>query len=280
MPRPKSRDPERDLKAALGEELAAARIAAGYRIQQALADQLGFDRSVITKAESGDRVPTPDVLSAWLKACGVNTPGIYVRLAALAITLGGPIPSWFEAWLAAEGQASLLRYWSPILFPGVFHTARYARALLVATQTDISDDAINALVEAKLNRGRIFDRADPPEVLALIDELVLRRLIGSPEVMCEQLTHIVELAERPNICVQIVPTAAGATAGLAGEICLATIDGAPRVLHTDAVPVGHTTDSQSTVYGAAVAFERTRGFALSRGESRTRMLEAIEVWNV
>jgi hypothetical protein len=138
---------------------------------------------------------------------------------------------------------------------------------------------IGALVEAKLNRALILDRASPPDVIALIDELVLRRLIGSPEIVREQIAHIVELSGRPNICVQIVPTAAGATAGLSGPLSLATIEGAPDVLHNDAVPGGHTTDSQPVVRGAAVAFERTRGHALSRDESRTRMVEAIDTWN-
>jgi transcriptional regulator with XRE-family HTH domain len=64
MPRPKNpnRDPETDLKVFLGEELARARIAAGFVTQEALASHLGFDRSVISKTESGDRAPTNEVL--------------------------------------------------------------------------------------------------------------------------------------------------------------------------------------------------------------------------
>ena len=73
-------------------------------------------------------------------------------------------------------------------------------------QTRDADDAINALVEAKLARATILDRADPPDVVALIDEHVLYRLIGSPEVMHEQLVHVADLAERPYVCVQVVPT--------------------------------------------------------------------------
>ena len=78
----------------------------------------------------------------------------------------------------------------------------------------------------------ILDRADPPDVVALIDELVLHRLIGSPEIMHEQLLHVAELAERPYVCVQVVPTAAGATAGLSGDDDLASGDGgAGRAAH-------------------------------------------------
>lgn len=100
MPRHNSRDPETDPRAFLGEELARARMAAGFSSQQALADHLGFDRSVIGKAESGDRVPTLDVLRAWVKACNLDEDH-YMRLAVLARRADGPVPRWFETWLDA-----------------------------------------------------------------------------------------------------------------------------------------------------------------------------------
>jgi transcriptional regulator with XRE-family HTH domain len=278
MPRPNSRDPETDPAAFLGDELARARLAAGFSSQQALADHLGFDRSVIGKAETGDRPPTPDVLRPWATACNLDEEH-FVRLAVLARRADGPVPRWFETWLAAEETASVLKYWSPIIVTPIFQTAEYARALLLAAQTDTSDDAIGALVDAKLRRSLILDRADPPDVVALIDELALRRLIGSPEVMHEQLVHITELAERPYVCVQVVPTAVGATAGLSGDMSLASGDGGPDVLHTDAVPEGHTTEARSLVRRAGVAFERTRGYAMPRAQSRDLIMEvADELW--
>jgi transcriptional regulator with XRE-family HTH domain len=280
MPRPNSRDPETDPAAFLGDELARARLAAGFSSQQALADHLGFDRSVIGKSESGDRAPSPEVLSAWVKACDLD-PEHYTRLATLARRADGPIPRWFETWLAAEAQATMLKYWSPIIMPALFHTAGYARALLLAAQTDTSEETIESLVTAKLERATILDRADPPEVVAVIDELVLGRLIGSPEVMHGQLTHVAELAERPYVCVQVVPTVVGATAGLSGAVNLASVDGTADVLHTDAVPEGHTTESRSQVRAAAVAFERTRQHALPHAQSLALVLKvANELWNV
>jgi transcriptional regulator with XRE-family HTH domain len=275
MPRPNSRDPESDPRAFLGEELARARLAAGFSSQQALADHLGFDRSVIGKAESGGRPPTPDVLRAWCEACRLDYDH-FARLAGLARRAEGPVPRWFESWLAAEAQASMLKYWSPVIAPALFHTAGYARALLLGAQTDTSDEAIEALVTAKLERAAVLDRADPPDVVALVDELVLHRLIGSPEVMHDQLLHIAELARRPYVCVQVVPTAAGATAGMGGAVNLASGDGSPDVLHNDAVPEGHTIEERSRVHRAEVAFERIRGYALPREPSRDLILGVAE----
>jgi transcriptional regulator with XRE-family HTH domain len=277
MPRPNSRDPETDPAAFLGDELARARLAAGFSSQQALADHLGFDRSVIGKTESGDRAPSPEVLGAWVTACELD-PEHFTRLATLARRADGPIPRWFETWLAAEEAAAMLKYWSPIIVTPIFQTAGYARALLLAAQTDTSEENISALVEAKLARASILDRADPPDVVALIDEHVLRRLIGSPEIMHDQLIHVAELAERPYVCVQVVPAAVGATAGLSGDISLSSSDRMPDELHTDAVPEGHTTEERSLVRKAAVAFERTRGYALPRAQSRDLIIKVAEEW--
>jgi hypothetical protein len=74
----------------------------------------------------------------------------------------------------------------------------------------------------------------------------------------------------------VVPTAAGATAGLSGDISLASGDGGPDVLHTDAVPEGHTTESRSLARKAGIAFERTRGYALPREASRDLILEVAD----
>ena len=211
------RDPETDPAAFLGAELRRARISAGFSSQEVLAAKLGFDRSVVGKAETGDRAPTAEVVAAWCEACQLD-PEHYGRLAMLARRADGPVPTWFETWLDAEGRATMLRYWSPIIVPALFHTDGYARALLLAAQTDTSDDAIDALVTAKLERQEILDRRDPPEVVTLIDELVLHRMIGSPEIMHEQLLHVAELSGRAYVSVQVVPTAVGATAGLSGDI--------------------------------------------------------------
>ena len=257
------RDPAASPPAFLGDELRRARVAAGYSSQEALAAQLGFDRSVVGKAESGERPPSVEVLASWCAACNLDTD-LFNRLASLARSADGPVPSWFESWLEAEQSASMLKYWSPIIVTPIFQSAEYARGLLLAAQTDTSEETIEALTNAKVARAEILDRLEPPEVVALIDEQVLYRMIGSPKVMHDQLLHIAELADRPNLCVQIVPTSVGATAGLGGDINLATTDGVPDVLHTDAVPEGHTTETRSLVRRATIAFERIRGYALPR----------------
>ena len=259
--------------------VARARVAAGFASQEALAARLGYDRSVIARAETGDRPPTPEVADALDAELFPGGPAGFVgRLANLARRADGPIPAWFEDWLEAEREAVTLRYWQPIIVPGLFQTAEYARALLLAGQTDTSDEAIGALVAARIARRAIFDRPDPPDVVAVLDEAVLHRLIGSPQVMYDQLAQVAEFSVRPYICVQVVPAGNGANAGLGGALNIAGGDGTPDVVHMDAVE-GQTTERRALVRKAAVAFERLRGDALSRGQSRDLILRlADELW--
>jgi transcriptional regulator with XRE-family HTH domain len=271
------RDPETNPAAFLGGELRRARVAAGFSSQDALAARLGFDRTVVAKAETGQRPPTVDVLAAWCQACHLDDE-LFGRLAVLARHADGPVPTWFEDWLQAEGEAQTLRLWSPTLIPGLLQTAEYARALFLAGQTDTSADAIDALVAARLERQIILDRAGPPDVVAVLDEAVLHRLIGSPPVMHDALVHIAELSRRPYVVVQVVPTNNGANAGLAGAFDIAAADSMPETLRMEGVE-DQTTEKRSLVRKAAVAFDRVRADALPRDASRDLILKvADEKW--
>ncbi len=268
------RDPDTDPKAFLGRELARARKAAGFSSQDALAARLGFDRTVIAKAESGERVPTDEVLDAWCEACDLDRE-LFGRWAAFARRTDGPIPSWFESWLEAERQAHMLRIWQPLVIPGLFQTAEYARALFLAAGAD--QDRADDLVTVRLDRQAILERPDPPHVVAVIDESVLHRLIGSPQIMADQLAHLADQAERPNISVQVLPSETGANAGLSGAFDLASADGAPEVLRMEAVE-DVTVESRSLVRQATNIFVRVQADALPRAASLALIREAAEQW--
>jgi transcriptional regulator with XRE-family HTH domain len=268
------RDPETNPAAFLGGELRRARVAAGFSSQDALAAKLGFDRTVVAKAETGERPPTVDVLAAWCQACHLDDE-LFGRLAVLARRADGPVPSWFEDWLQAEGRAHTLRFWQPLIVPGLLQTADYARALFLAGGAD--DGKADELVAVRLERQSVFDRANPPHVVTILDESVLHRLIGSPAIMTDQLGHLGAMAERPNVQVQVVPSARGANAGLSGGFSLASCDDAPDVLAMLAVE-DVTEERRSLVRHAALVFDLVRGDALPREESRALILEAAEQW--
>src|ERR1700749_2802708 len=114
----------------LGAELRRARTAAGLS-QDQIAQRLGFDRTTITKTESGQRTPSPELADA-LDVLFPHLGGLFARLAAHARHADGPVPAWFLEWVEAERVATSLRVWHPLIVPGLFQTADYARALFMA----------------------------------------------------------------------------------------------------------------------------------------------------
>jgi transcriptional regulator with XRE-family HTH domain len=266
-------DPETNPVAFLGDELRRARLASGFSSQDALAGRLGFDRSVITKVERGDRAPSVDVLSAWCAACALDVDH-FARLAALARRADGPVPSWFESWLEAEREAHTLRLWSPLLVPGLFQTADYARELFSAAGAD--EDEANEMADARLERRSILDRPDPPHIVAVLSESVLHSQVGSAVTMSEQLEHVARVSERKNVAVHILP-ATGANAGMSGAFDIASTDGAPDTLRVEGVE-DLTTENRALVRKASVIFDLVRSEALPRTPSRTAILGASEKW--
>ena len=111
----------------------------------------------------------------------------------------------------------------------------------------------------------------------VLDEAVLHRPIGTPTIMHDALIHLAEMALRPSIVVQLVPSSKGANAGIGGAFDIASADGTPDTLRTDGVE-DQTTENRSLVRKHRAEFNRVRGDALSRDASRDLILKAAEQW--
>jgi hypothetical protein len=279
-PRTQSRDSETDLGAFLGLQLKEIRVGAGYKSQDEFASVLSKDRSVVGKAESGEYPPTDAVLTDWLNLCGIEG-----RLRAVVLGMakfarmrdGGPVKIWFVGWVDAEGKAHTLRIWQPIMFPGILQTPAYTRALFAVT--GMADDQIDDYVQSRLSRQAILGRPDPPSVVIVLDELVLHRLIGTPETMREQIEHVIELSKRTNVHIHILPTRTGANLGLGGPVHLATGIGTPDVLLVGALIEDQVSADPALVRRASATFDAVRGDALNRVDSRNVMMEELERWS-
>lgn len=278
-PRTQSRDPATDLGAFLGRQLKEIRAEAGYKSQDEFAPALNRDRSVIGKAESGEYPPTDVVLDDWLDLCGIGGRLRTVLLGMVRFARmrdGGPVKVWFAGWVDAEGKAHTLRIWQPIIFPGILQTPAYTRALFAVTS--MGDDQIDDYVQSRLSRQAILDRPEAPSVVVVLDELVLHRLIGAPEVMREQIGHVIELSKRTNVHIHILPTLTGANLGLGGPIHLATGIASPEVLLVGALIEDQVSADPALVRRASATFDAVRGDALNSADSRNVMMEALERW--
>lgn len=259
------RDPSGNLGVWLGERLRAAREAAGYTSQDALARDLGFERTTINKAETGAS-PASEALAAKIAARFPDLcNGLYVELCEVARRAAGngPIPGWFADWIEIEIKASILRWWEPLLIPGLLQTEDYARALLSTWRRDTPDE-IEAKLKVRLRRQDTLARAD---IRMLIDEPVLHRQIGSPEIMAAQIEHIKGVASLPNVSVQVIPLAAGAYAGLSGAFAVAEIPGEPDAAYLETGVQGIMWRDPTLVTRTARMFDDLRDEALSRSKS-------------
>jgi len=254
---------------------AARGLARGYTSQEQFARELGFDRTVIVKAETGARPPSDDLAGKIAEMFPGLCNGLYVQLATIARKSNGPIPGWFADWLDAERQAHTLRIWQPLIVPGLLQTADYARALFVAAGEDA--ERVEELIIARLDRQAILDRPRPPQVVTVLDESVLHRLIGTPQIMADQLIHLAAVPERPSVTIQMIPSDTGANAGLSGGFQLASTDSAEDVLNMNGVE-DVTSETRSLVRTAVNMFVRVQADALPRAASRKLILEAAEQW--
>ena len=205
----------RRLRAALRQ----ARQAAGLTLDQ-VATELDVSPSKIVRIESGAvKVSTSD-LKAMLDLYKITDPREVTEFVSMA-RAARQRPWWkrgygevasrpYLEYVEIEQAAAVTLNFEPLLVPGLLQTAEYARAVTRRLGWDVSDDQVNALVEFRLDRQkRLLDAPEPPKLSFVLDESVIQRRVGGAEVMEEQVRHLIELAGRPNITIQILPFDAG-----------------------------------------------------------------------
>ncbi len=124
------------------------------------------------------------------------------------------LPNWFEAYIGLEEAASQIRAYEVQFVPGLLQTEDYARAVTMLAYSNPRE--INRRVNLRLARQAVLTRDDPPSLWAVLDEAVLRRPIGGANAMRTQLKHLIEMSQRPNVTIQIVPFNAGGHAAAGG----------------------------------------------------------------
>ena len=276
MPAPRDLDASASPLAFFGAELRFARLAAGLS-QEQLGRRLGFSGDLVGKIETGERKPKPELVAACDEAFPAAN-GLFGRIYDLARRSSG-VPAWFQEWYEAEREAVSVSWWEPMLVPGLVQTADYARALFQAWRSADTDDELDQLIDARMARQLILDRPKPPMLWIVIDEAVLHRCIGSPEITRDQLLRLADLAQRPKVTIQVLPAEVGAHVGLLGAFAIATFDHGPAIVYLESPDQGQTTDKHATVTVVSLTFDTLRAEALPRGASRNMILKvAKERW--
>jgi transcriptional regulator with XRE-family HTH domain len=250
-----------------GAELRHYRMCAGLS-QEQLGARLYCSADLVGKVENGHRAPTPEFTAACDAVTELDTRGALGRLREhLHDHLKYRVyPGWFQGWPDKEAEAKTLRWFEPLLVPGLLQTEDYARALL-RTRVGDTEDKIEDMVAARMERQVILNRDKPPTLWAVIDEGVLRRPVGGPEVMGEQVHHLIETAQRPNVVLQVIPLEVGAHEGLRGPFVIADFEDAPSVVYVDTTVRGQVVEQGDDIDAVRVTWDTLMAEALSRKAS-------------
>jgi hypothetical protein len=133
---------------------------------------------------------------------------------------GDVLPSWFETYLGLEQAASVIRVYEPQLVPGLLQTQDYARAVMRLRHAHVSADEIDRRIALRMARQAFLSQPGAPELWAALDEAVLRRPLGDQTMQRAQLLHLIKMAQRPNITLQVVPFDASGHAAAGGPFTI------------------------------------------------------------
>jgi hypothetical protein len=154
-------------------------------------------------------------------------------------------PNWFQAYLGLEVAADMIRTFESQFIPGLLQTAGYARAVMQLghSEAPLPTAEVERLVALRIERQAVLTRAlRPLRFWAVLDESVLRRGVGEPDVLREQLEHLLEVSRRPNVTLQIIPVDKGLYAATGGAFSIL------RFAETDLPDVVYIEHLTSAVY--------------------------------
>ncbi|MFB7055954.1 Scr1 family TA system antitoxin-like transcriptional regulator [Streptomyces vinaceus] len=262
MPAPKELDPSASLAALYGAKLRKLRIRAGLT-QRQLGDKIPIAHSRIAQFELGNEVPPEDVngkLDVLLDADG-DLVDLWSHVKPT------PYPQYARRFMDLEPKAvKMLKFLSQVV-PGLLQTQAYARAQMRIGNPREFDVRIEEWVRARLERQLILRSSKPPLLWCILDEAVLRRPIGGPAVMAEQLAILVAWAQTPHVVVQVLPFAAGGHPMLMGSLSILSFKRGPDVAYVEGSYCGELLKSADEVARYALAYDLLQASALSPDES-------------
>lgn len=235
--------------------------------QEQLGAEIGFSAAAVSAMETCAQPASDDMLVALERALG-DELGIfeqareYVRL--------DKYPAQFKNYVLLEQKAVGLCLYATLVVHGLFQTEAYAGALIGGGYPPLPEQRVEELVEARMARKALFDREPVALIEVILEEAVLRRTIGSREVMRDQLSHLAECGRRRNVTLQVLPLdcgSAGEHAGVRGEINLVETPEHDRLVYLEPQDEGLLVSDPAKVSTYAQRYAKIRSQALGPRES-------------
>jgi transcriptional regulator with XRE-family HTH domain len=258
-----------------------------------VAEHMGWSASKVSRIENAHTPPRAPEIKKLLALYGADDRAAdLLELAREAETRKG----WWEAYsqtlspeyaalIGMEAEATAAMSWAPLIVPGLLQTSDYAREVtngLIEGIAPISPGETRRRVEARLARQQVLTRNNPLEFSAILDQSVLFRRFGDRNVMQSQIKRLLDLSERDNITLRILPLDGLHPIGT-GSFVLLQFDEIHDVTHRDVVYLEHLTGSryveeEEEAYTYRRTFDRLTDLALDESESRKIIASARDDW--
>ncbi|WP_062640498.1 helix-turn-helix domain-containing protein [Streptomyces maremycinicus] len=255
------------------EELRLLRGARGESLRQ-VGERLGWDPSTFGKMESGESLGSPEIVEALDQHYG--TPGLLLTLWELALADPSQFREQYRRYMVLEAEAVSLWHYAVSAPPGLLQTPGYAREALAAG--GLRGDDLHQQVEARMGRRKLLEGKEAPQFRAILSEAVLRTQLHDRQEWREQLEHLAEVSERPNITVHVLPFSAGPHGLMNSAMMFLRLPDARTVAYSENDVRGELVEENRSVEQLQRAYDAMRDLALSPVESRkfiTRMLEEV-----
>ncbi|GAA3787751.1 helix-turn-helix domain-containing protein [Streptomyces chiangmaiensis] len=208
------------LRMILGRRLQERRQGAGVSLEDA-ARALRVKSLTVRRLEKAEVGLKPLYVEKLLQTYGADQQEIdeFVALAEQANEPGwwhayrDVLPSWFTAYVSLESGAKTVRTYEPHYVTGLLQTYGYAHAVLRGGFPNEIEEDLQRRVDLRLRRQRLLDGPDAPTLWVVMEEAVLHRVVGGPEVMREQIDRLLQISELDHISLDVVPFTAGAHVG-------------------------------------------------------------------
>ncbi|WP_406015184.1 helix-turn-helix transcriptional regulator [Streptomyces sp. NBC_00984] len=253
-----------------GSEQRRHRERAGLSLVQ-LADIVNSSKSTLARIETADLMPPPDIPSRLDMAFGTDDHfhGLY-ELARREIH-----PDQYQRYMDFEFRSEVIEQYGAQALPGLLQTEEYARTFL-RCQEDLSAEQVEERVTARMSRQERQRSENPPLRWAIVDEAVLRRQMGSPACMREQLASLLEQVDTPDSKVQVMPFGAGLHSLLGGALTLLTLPDGTSVAYEEGIQAGHLYEDPAAVKKWRRQYEVLRANSLPLAESAELIRTAME----
>jgi transcriptional regulator with XRE-family HTH domain len=206
----------------LRAELRRARLDAGLT-QEQVAAAMDWSLSKLIRIENGSVGISTNDLRAILLHYKITDSLRTSELLALA--RAARERSWWGSYsdsapkpllqlIEYEAAAFIARNFQPLIVPGLLQTEEYARASIQALEPEMQPSRVETLVKIRMKRQELLQRSDAPLLFFIMDEAVVRRIVGGEDVMRRQLQRMIDVSDMPNVTIEVVPFSAGILPGL------------------------------------------------------------------